>query len=267
MMMDLIGEKVLHRVFGDGVIIDVQIDEESKGYIKVQFPSKTSQFSYPKAFHDSFLTAVNHELQEWIDTLKPPVPTPEPPVGQTPPPPPPPPPTPSPTSKVRTFLVFQGLTYDDEKAGEYIWAPFYDARGGTRHFWERLVNVREGDIIVHVSKGYIRAFSHSCGRCYRSPNPFGGSNQWDQTGRRVDCQYVPLNHPLRTMDFKDDIVSICRTMLYPPFRQDGNGNLGYLFDLPSELMKVFLNGALQRNPMLNDVRWIRDFLKKPQSIC
>ena len=66
---------------------------------------------------------------------------------------------------------------------------------------------------------------------------------------------------LLTKDFRDKIVELCRYMSYPPFRGNGDGNLGYLFDLPSELAKFFLNEARKNNSKLNNISWIRDFLQ------
>lgn len=253
--MDLIGEKVLHRTSGEGTIIDAQINEENRGYITIEFPSKTVPFAFPKQFHDSYLTAVNSELQEWIDSLKPLV-LPEPTETTS---------TTTSTSTnpslLHTFLVFQGKTYDQERLDEYMWAPITNSSGMTHHSWERLSRVRDGDIIVHVAKGYIRAFSRARGRCYNSPNPFGGLNPWDRTGRRVDCDYVPLIYPIRTKDFVNEIDHFCRNMSYPPFRPGANGNMGYLYDLPSKLTKVFIIGAIQKNTFLKKVSWIDAFLK------
>ena len=253
-MMKLIGEKVLHQTLGEGTIIAAQINEENKGYITVEFSSKTPQFGFPKQFHDSHLTAVNPKLQEWIDSLKEPGPGPGPDPEQGP--------KPGPKHPiVRTFLVFQGSTYDEEKAGEFIWAPIANLNGRSHHSWERLTRVREGDIIVHVCKGYIRAFSRACGSCYESRNPFGGSNPWDRMGRRIECEYLSLYYLLRTIDYADIISQCCKSMSYSPFRSDGKGNMGYLFDLPSDLTRTFLKEAIRRNPHLEKVGWIHDFLQ------
>lgn len=35
-----------------------------------------------------------------------------------------------------TYLVFQGDTYDEERTGQFIWAPKYTKDGRTMHHWD-----------------------------------------------------------------------------------------------------------------------------------
>ena len=142
--MELLGQKVIHKLFGEGTIVDIQYNGKSSSeivYIKVEFASKTSQFSFPKAFHDSYLTAKEQAVQDGIMNLLPPSP---------PPPPPPPPP-----QYFNTFLVFQGSTYDEESYGEYIWAPISGKGGKTHHSWERLKKVHKGEISTNSASSVM----------------------------------------------------------------------------------------------------------------
>ena len=59
-------------------------------------------------------------------------------------PPPPPPPSPK---KRRLFYVFQGVTYEQELTRQYLSAPYTDKQ--YVHHWERMSEVRPGDIILH----------------------------------------------------------------------------------------------------------------------
>lgn len=58
--MELVGVKVLHAVYGEGVIT-----EHVNNYITVEFASKTSKFVYPDAF-EKFLEAKHVALQQMI---------------------------------------------------------------------------------------------------------------------------------------------------------------------------------------------------------
>lgn len=70
-----------------------------------------------------------------------------------------------------TFLVFQGSTFAKEYKGGYIWAPKYTQAGGTCHHWDRLLDVREGDIIFHCADGHIEAISVAKSPCFDAESP------------------------------------------------------------------------------------------------
>ena len=57
--MDLIGQKVKHKRFGVGTVVE----RDDAGCIKVEFADKTSLFQYPLAF-DQFLEVVDESIRE-----------------------------------------------------------------------------------------------------------------------------------------------------------------------------------------------------------
>ena len=63
-MVNLIGEKIKHKILGIGTVISVE-----GNHITIKFPSKTSKFVYPSAFENFLIPedkktadAVNAEL-------------------------------------------------------------------------------------------------------------------------------------------------------------------------------------------------------------
>lgn len=283
-MVNLIGEKIKNKALGVGTIISV----EGK-YITIEFPSKISKFTYPMAF-EKFLVpvdpkiseAINEELNAAIEkeaqkkaeerarkaaeeqariaalrdrenkksVRK--------------------------TGTVRneyrvkrglgqslTYLVFQGDTYDEECRGQFIWAPKYTKSGGKCHHWDRLLDVRPGDIIFHCSNGYIRAISIAKGQCVDSARPEHTTydwTQWKKNGRRVDCEYYVLEVPVKYGDHKETILKYCNVR-YAPFDKDGNDNMGYLFDLDRRLAMYFLEVAADDNEFLYDVPILSGMLR------
>ena len=153
--MELLNKKVSHGVFGIGIVTEVY-DKD----ITVQFTNISYKFQFPEAFKN-FLKAVDPKLHEEIMKLLDPVPplSPEPPIS------------PIPSRKRNIFYVFQGKTFNIEVLGEYIWAPIETKSGHKPHHWTRLLDVREGDIILHGNKGYICAISIARGACYNCPKP------------------------------------------------------------------------------------------------
>ena len=133
------------------------------------------------------------------------------------------------------FVVFQGTAFDAESKGGYIWAPLTNKEGKKFHYWDRLAEVKAGDIILHGSNGCIQAVSTARGECYE--HEMQGDN-----GRRIDCDYAVIENPVKTSEFVEEILNIC-TMKHAPFNKRGCANSGYLYEMPRELAKLFLKNA------------------------
>lgn len=150
-----------------------------------------------------------------------------------------------------TFLVFQGSTFDAEFKGGYIWAPKYNNGGNTCHHWDRLLDVRDGDVIIHCADGYIEAFSTVKGKAYdaQSPKALSDEQLWAKDGRMVNCEYIKVQKPIKHSDYKETIKKYCNVM-YAPFDKDGNGNMGYLFEVDRNLASFFIEKSSVKNNYL-----------------
>lgn len=281
-MIDLLNKKVKHKTFGTGVV-----SAQDEKYITVDFATKSSKFMYPAVFEKflvpedaDVLSAINDEIaakkaaeeaakaaevakkaaeeQAKLDALK----------AQA-----------AASSKsgstakaykpikriagtALSYLVFQGGTYSEEFSGQFIWAPKCTKGGGTCHHWDRLMNVREGDIIFHCADGYIQAISRAKGSCMDSARPdktSGDWTMWEKDGRRVDCEYHQLKKPIKHGAYKETIIKYCGVK-YAPFDKDGNGNMGYLFDLNKELAAFFMNEIIKKNPEVVDLDYVKFLL-------
>lgn len=266
--MNLIGMKVSHTSFGSGTVIE----QKDENHFTVEFSDKTSSFQYPQAF-DKFLEAEDNNMQEriiedlrekqrldeekkalqiakraeairamysadaYVEKKYVPVVRAE--------------------GAVLTFLVFQGGIFEEQSEEQYIWAPVYNAAGEHVFYWENLMNIREGDIIIHVDSGYIKAVSRAKGSWYSFDNPYDEfDNPIYKDGRRVDLEVTLLSNPIATWDFHDDIIRYCNVK-YAPFDKNGNGNRGYLYDIDNKLVSIFLKEAIKNNPELNELEYIR----------
>ena len=163
--------------------------------------------------------------------------------------------------KPMTFFVFQNSTFVREYQGSYLWAPVTNKTGDSFHHWERLLDVRPGDIILHGYNGYVQAVSVARAACYDcvQPKELRTEDSWDLEGRRVDSDYIMLQHPIKTSDHIDDIIRLCNTK-YAPFNKYGTGNQGYLFEINREMAKIFLSAAITANPYLKGSQAIVDLL-------
>ena len=153
--------------------------------------------------------------------------------------------------KPMTFFVFQNSTFEQEYQGGYLWAPVTNKTGDTFHHWDRLLDVRAGDVILHGHNSHIQAVSIARATCYDcvQPKELQTEDAWDLEGRRLDCDYIMLDSPIKTANYIDDILRLCNTK-YSPFNKYGTGNQGYLYEIHREMAKIFLNAAVSANPYL-----------------
>lgn len=256
-MVDLLNRRVRHTgVLGVGIVT-----KQEEKYITVEFANKISKFMYPSAF-EKFLVPEESDILDVINAeiavLKAAEETKKAeeaaemanhqatkeqarlvglsnisgrktgsskvymPMQRT-------------LGQTLTYLVFQGNTFDEECKGQFIWAPKYTKGGGTCHHWDRLMDIREGDVIFHCSDGYIQAISRAKGsyqECARPAFTIGGAdwNQWEKDGRKVDCDYHVLKIPLKHGDYKEIILPYCKVK-YAPFDKRGNGNVRKMWTL------------------------------------
>lgn len=265
--MNLIGCNVKHKTFGTGKVV-----AQDENHISIEFSTKTASFQYPLAF-DKFLEIVDETAREeiqsdlkakkedleaervhrtsiWADEVlkiyeggeyeeKKYVP-----IKRT-------------EGSVLTFLVFQGGIFNIQSKEQYIWAPVYNAAGDHIFYWDNIMNIREGDIIIHAAGGYIKAVSRAMGSCYEFDNPYDiFDNPIYKDGKRVDLDVTVLKNPIITSDYKDEIVRYCNVK-YAPFDKNGNGNRGYLYDVDPKLASVFLKGAVKNNEEISSLDYIQ----------
>lgn len=284
-MVDLFNKQVKHT----GALGVGTVTEQDDKYITVQFASKVSKFAYPAAF-EKFLVPVDQkdvdaikaeletvkaaeeaakaveaakkaaEEQARLEELKTKAAATGKKVGSSK--------AYSPIKHVDgqalTYLVFQGDTYNEERTGQFIWAPKYTKDGRTMHHWDRLMDVREGDVIFHCSDEYIQVISRVKASFEESARPdhtTGDWTNWEKDGRRVDCDYHVLKTPLKHGAYKDKILEYCNVK-YAPFDKDGNGNMGYLFDLNQSLAAFFIQEIAKKNPEVIDIDYLKFILVK-----
>lgn len=274
--MQILGEKVKHIKYGVGTVV-----EQKDACIVVEFAKETKKFVYPDAF-EKFLTAENEIIHKSIlneifiikeqkenakQTKYASVVTKEvvSKVDKT---------TFVQKSKkekkqtrlsgqIETFFVFQGNTFDKESKDGYLWAPISNKSEQSFHHWDRLMDVRENDIIFHGCDGFICAVSQAKGKCYEciQPEELRTEKLWDLEGRKVECNYIYIKNPLKTSMLKDEIIQFC-SVKYAPFDKHGNGNMGYLYELSKKLAHIFMNILVNDNQYLLKYEWIQKFLEE-----
>ena len=167
-------------------------------------------------------------------------------TGSINPPPPPPPPI-----RSRVFWVFQNQTYDEESYKGYIFAGFHGP-----HHWERLKDVRKGDIIIHSYHANVVAVSVAKDSAY----------SWTRSdgvyGRRIDCEYHRLKRTISTSARSSKNAALCAGAMYQPFNSNGTGNQGYLYDMTSKLRDYYISEIIKYNPyIVNEISELKKHVK------
>ena len=95
------------------------------------------------------------------------------------------------------WWVNQGLTYEQERAGGFLWAPLRGKSGQTFHHWDTLAEVKADDVIVHYNRGAVVALSRAIADGQPSPRPQGFEDAGSEPdGRIVRAEYFVLRHPI-----------------------------------------------------------------------
>ena len=279
--MDLLGRKVKHNKFGLG-----EITEFVGNFIVVKFDNRESRFQYPEAF-ELFIQAVDNEVQSYVmaelqkvkdakEALKraeeearkieeekkaaeqakklqavqkhiykekPTV------ISQRQ------------EGKRMIFWVFQGQSFDREWHGGYIWAPITNKAGTAPHHWTRLIDVRKGDIILHGCDGKLAAISVAKDKYFecKQPKELEVEGLWDRDGRMIECEYTIINNPIKTSNYTEKIIEHCKVK-YSPFDKDGNGNMGYLYEINRDLAKLFVAESVRKNKYLESIEYIAELV-------
>ena len=245
--MNLVGKKVKSKAYGLGTI--TKADEK---YVTISFSIGEKPFPYTSFINGKYLVAEDETIQAYCEEK-----------GKETLPPPPKPFIPiipiyksraiskgsaldiSPHKGRAVFWVFQGKEYHKELSEGYIWAPCEDASGNAPSHWAMLENVKAGDIIFHGLSQCISAISIAEGGCFDSKIKDGVT-----LGRQVNCKTVLIKNTLVTKNYKKEIILFCGKYKYQPFDKNGNGRMGYLFDLNDSLAGLFTRELIKNNPTI-----------------
>ena len=241
--MNLIGQKVSHKAFGEGTVTN-----HSGNYLTIEFKVGEKKFSYPNAF-ENFLNSIDPSIDAAIKLVIEEKKIAEIEAAES-----------TKLEKIKVastfetidinqyknvergnrnyFFVFQNKTYDAEKRGGYLWAPKSLKDGRNVSHWNRMTEVRKGDVIFHSVRKEIAAISIATSDCYSAiqPEELRREKLWDDDGWKVDCSYIVIISPILTSDYKDEILKL-QPISNAPFNVLGRGNTGYLFSSNVDLSR------------------------------
>lgn len=160
---------------------------------------------------------------------------------------------------MRYWWVNQNQTFQQERAGGYLWSPKRNADGDRNPFYEFMREVAPGDLVLSFEGTFIRAAGVVQSFCYECPKPaeFGPAGpNWDDIGWKVDVHYHDLIHRVRPADHMSAIQPRLPTR-YAPLQPNGRGLQGvYLTRIPEDLMQVLadvIGGEVRQLMQMNIV--------------
>lgn len=146
------------------------------------------------------------------------------------------------------FYVHQGQTYNEERAGGYVWAPQLNKGGWKNAGYSTMTDIRKGDYIIHSVKGKIMAISVAETDCYEANQPkeliaAETTVDWNDEGYRVDTYYYDFDNPLNITEhsewFKENYID------QSAFDVNGKGKWQYMCHLAYEHADFILKIAIK----------------------
>ncbi|AXH99768.1 HNH endonuclease [Sporosarcina sp. PTS2304] len=137
---------------------------------------------------------------------------------------------------MKSYIVMQGRTYEEEKTMGILWCMQQDSIGNTHHFWERMKEVAVGDRIFHYVRGEIVAISvvTSSYKEEKRPAEIPLLGSEEEKGYLLEADYFEFEKPLHVAQYFDKIRSYL-PIKYSPFQDNAYGNQGYLYPCNEQL--------------------------------
>ncbi|MBT2570832.1 HNH endonuclease signature motif containing protein [Planococcus sp. ISL-110] len=142
---------------------------------------------------------------------------------------------------MNSFIVMQGETYQEEHNAGVLWTPQIDKSGMVPHSWNRMQELKKGDIVFHYVKGFFVAISRVRKDCQKGIKPKAADEQQPENEEAyiARTEYRELENPLSVKEFFRDIQPLL-PVKYAAFQEDASGNSGYLYPCNEELAMKLL---------------------------
>lgn len=152
------------------------------------------------------------------------------------------------------FVAFQGPSHAAQVTGGYLWAPLETADGNKVRSWDRLAELRPGDIVLACDEESLRAVGRVMA-LWSKTSDLDGARRYGRPGcmgRRVDCTYVALENPVPMDGFRGEVVGD---------EEADPSDGGFLFEPSPELAHLMLEEAAELNPAVARSAFVRRYLE------
>lgn len=127
----------------------------------------------------------------------------------------------------RYWWVSQNKTFDQEVDGGYLWSPKTRSDGAFNQFYENMIRVQPGDVLVSYKGARVAALGRIMSTGHESPKPdefLRVDNPWSDAGWRVAVEYevLPNENRIRPKDFIEELRPYLPSK-YSPLNDAGDG--------------------------------------------
>lgn len=131
---------------------------------------------------------------------------------------------------------------EKEREDGFIWSPVKNADESFNMAYQRMTEVKPGDIIFSYAKGQMQAIGVAKTSAYKSPKPHQSVGEyWSTDGWKIDVDFSALENKIKLKPFIEEFKHLL-PVKYAPMNQMGNGNQGcYLSRISLELAAYLLN--------------------------
>ena len=157
---------------------------------------------------------------------------------------------------MRYWWVNQNQTYRHETQGGFLWSPKRKQDGSRSKFYDNMMEVQAGDIVLSFCDTRIKAIGIAQGSAQSAVKPEFGNvgKQWDDDGWYVPVEFEEVSNPIRPKDFIDELRPYL-TAKYAPLQANGKGNQGVYL---AEVSEAFAKAILTRMDVTLDPTLISD---------
>jgi putative restriction endonuclease len=150
---------------------------------------------------------------------------------------------------VKYWWVNHNKTYYHEVGSGYLWSPKKKSNGTKNVFYDNMLSVEPGDLVLSFADTFIRAIGVATSNAYTSDKPpaFGSSGDyWSKDGWRVDVEFTVIEKPIKPKEHMSLIAPLLPER-YAPLQKSGAGLQGvYLAELSDDLGQLLV--ALSGDP-------------------
>ncbi len=142
----------------------------------------------------------------------------------------------------RFWWVNQGLNWNVERNGGFIWAPKQNAQGTSFYHWRNVSRVRRGDIVFHYRETAVRAVSVAQSDPSEATRPADlPEGPWEQEGWTARLEYTDLSNAIPITQVGQELLAL--GLNQGPIARDGVVKQGYLFSLTDEAVVAIAQHA------------------------
>lgn len=129
----------------------------------------------------------------------------------------------------QVWWVNQGKNISQESSGGYIWAPIKSKNGGQLGHWDRLNDIKIGDIILHYSNGALRHVGRALLPAAETLSPDQSIGDYsNKLGRLVKVAYHQLLPKIALQKISPEISKL--NIAEGPLDVNGGVKQGYLYN-------------------------------------